>query len=258
MKRVASVLVSVDGFRNPPAQAERRSFAADIANHCRNQRVDVVLLPAGYLLAADNAVATVKSEAVALAHCFKGMALAAGIDSCDAVQLDPSKSKSSKLIDEWTRRGTLPFWVFASDPSGNVLKMFRQRSTTSGNAGLMRTPSETASEDRTVEVSGLHCDLLACGELFSPLIRRFLARQHGPDLIAHLAHQGLGRTFPRTFPQLANETGAWIINAQHVSNGYCWAADPRAESAHKVSGTWIRASAESSGLWAQIALWTVP
>jgi hypothetical protein len=258
MKRVASVLVSWDGFRDPAAQAGRRNFAVDIAKYCRQQSAEVVLLPAGYLLAANNAEATARREAEALAQSFKGMSLAAGVDSLDAVQLDRSKGKSSKLLDEWTRKGTLPFWVFASDPTGNVLEMFRQRSTTSSNAGLMRTPSGAASQNRTVDLAGLRSYLLACGELFSPFIRQFLGSQQGLGLIAHLAHGGLGRTFPKTFPQLAKATGAWIINAQHVSNGCCWAADPGKKSAHRVSGTPLRASASSSGLWARIALWHVP
>jgi hypothetical protein len=257
MKKVASVLVSWDGFRDPAAQDDRRSFAADIATYCYQQRAEVVLLPAGYLLATSDTESTVRKEAEALARRFKGMSLAAGIDSRSAAKLGHSKSDSRQLLDDWTRKGTLPFWVFASNPAGIVLDMFRQRSSTSQNAGMMPTPTVTAKQKRTVHCSGLNCYLLACGELFNSHLRGVLGGQHGIDLIVHLAHGGLGRTLPTTFPKLARASGAWIINAQHTSNGWCWAGSP-AGSVQKVSGSLIRASSGSSGLWAQIAFWNVP
>ncbi|MGE6760655.1 hypothetical protein ACQKGO_21740 [Corallococcus interemptor] len=256
MTTIASVVVGGGGFRDPMAQVSRMKFAAQIAAYCRGRGAEIALLPAGYLLSAD-AKENPRDSAEALAKAFSGLCLIAGVDSANAKKLGSSKAQNGKSLDKWTRNESLPFWAFASDSSGTVLTFFRQRSTTSSNGAVAGQPSQAEQQHRTVKLAGLKCYLLACGELFNPFLRPLLEKERGFSLIAHLAHQGLGRTFPKTFPALANATGAWVINAQHTWSGECWAAAP-GKKAQRIPGNLIDAAPNPTGEWARVAFWDVP
>ncbi|AFE06857.1 hypothetical protein COCOR_06309 [Corallococcus coralloides DSM 2259] len=256
MTTIASVVVGGKVSRSPNAQDSRMTFAAQIAAYCRGRGAKIVLLPAGYLFSAD-AEETPRTSAKALAKVFSGLCLIAGIDSADAEKLESSKAQNGKRLDKWTRNESLPFWVFASDSSGKVLTLFRQRSTTSSNGKAAGQPSPAEQQHRTVKLAGLQCYLLACGELFNPFLRPLLEQEQGFALIAHLGHKGLGRTFPKSFPALANATGAWVINAQHTWSGECWAAEP-GKKARRIPGDVIHETTHSSGEWARVAFWDVP
>ncbi|WP_147444364.1 MULTISPECIES: hypothetical protein [Corallococcus] len=256
MTTVASVVVGREGFRVPEAQSERLIFAEQIANHCRRGGADVVLLPAGYLFSQHDEEKALTRDAKALALACKGVSLVAGVDSGTARKLGQSKVGSGKRLDEWTKKRSLPFWVFASAPDGTILRMFRQRSTTAANGAQLDAPSKSEQQERTVELAGLNCYLLACGELFNPHLRASLESKN-IDLITHLAHKGLGRTFPKTFPRLATTARAWVINSQHALNGFCWAAKRGSTQADYVPGALIRADASAAGEWAQISFWNV-
>jgi predicted amidohydrolase len=275
MVRVASVIVSGGpaGFRDPSIQEDKEHLAGSIALACRQFKVALVLLPAGYLCTDDKAQGAERETAKRLAAVFRGCALVGGVDSARARRGDDDHGKGTPLGDKWVAGGDLPYWLFASDVNGEIagdLGFVQQRSTL---YNYDRVPVDrrdlAATARRIVKVGGLRVYLLVCGEIFNPEVRQAIGALRGEvDLVAHLSHRGLGRSFGRTYPPMSRKSGAWVLNAQHIGESRVsprkWGVGPRARSSwwREDADTWVGTrsvnSRKSKGLWAEVAVWQIP
>lgn len=253
-------------------QGDKERLAEDIASACRNLAVDLVLLPAGYLCTNEHHEGHEKQVAARLASFFGDRAVVGGVDAARSRQVDDRGGKGAPLVDKWTKAGNLPFWLFASEKRGQLTPHgFVQQRSTLYNYDLV--PSErhdlAPTAPRVVRVGGLRVYLLACGEIFNPAVQQAIVSLQGQlDLVAHLAHRGLGRSFGRTYPTIARGSGAWVVNAQHIGESAVgprkWGVGPRTKSVHWRPGAnaWVGSRTATTrnarGLWAEVACWEVP
>jgi hypothetical protein len=251
--RVASVMVSSHGFREPSYNEQRIVLAEEIAKVCHESGVRVAALPAGFLIAKDDKDISAKRAAQLLSRIFArcDVSIVAGID------LPKARYIKKKGEERRIRKGSLPYFVFAGTRAGRLEGFYRQRCTRSDQDKLL--PEVESLEKRIVKLEGIDVALLACGEIHSKKIRRCLVGED-LDLAVDLGHCGLGRGFQVTFPKLAKETDANVINAQHFSKTRSkpsrkWCA-PRRGKIYRTKPHWE--TKLQCGIRAEIVWWDIP
>lgn len=241
--RVAAVIVSAHRFRDPLGNGERLDLAGQIARAALDNKVDLVVLPAGFLAASS--VLEVGPLSEELAKEFSELAVVAGID-VELGRSATSKAKRHRRPDD--------FYVFTAD-KGNVGATWTQR-VISGHDSI-----DGDLESRFCLVTGNRIGILACGEVYHRGLHA-AAAACDPKIVVDLGHKGMGRGFEFTLPQLARTTGATVIHAQHVAvrshHARKWRAS-RIGPTWSTESDWISDSQneERGELWAEIKLWEI-
>jgi hypothetical protein len=206
---VASTVASLCGFGTIRANDVRLKLGLRALEWARETCVSFVLFPAGYLRAfSDRDVAGVAAPLVDAAR-KHGMAITIGIDTCD-----PTTARKVDLSEQ-VRRGALPFFGIAFVP-GQPVKIWRQRSTTSGNG--KRIPQPLAAEVREISLRKHRLAVLLCGESFSPVLRAGLTAGTPPIVLAVPAHEAAGMRHHNAFSFFTSH-GTPMLRAVHAATG---------------------------------------
>lgn len=252
MPTIVTVFASNVGLRDAQYNQQRLQLAVEIAVASQALGANLVVLPAGYMFAANEPDA--RALAMQLGEVFFQVdaAVIGGIDIHWDGPLNRARIES----------GALPFFVFAAEAQQALVYWERQRSFTADNARFV--PAHDLQRSSVAHVAGMDVGILACGELFNEGIRDALV-QEAPALIANPAHFAMVRGVNVRYRELAQATGTWVLNAQHYAAGNPhpakWCFDPAGNShttamADYLAGT-RQASSSAFGLWAELKAWTV-
>lgn len=175
--RIVTTTVDQTTFRKKAANAERLAAATGLIDDLAREAA-LLVLPAGYLRAdvgaRDADVALVARPVVARAR-RRDLAIVLGIDACADAWAD--KVDVPGLVE----REVLPMWIVAWAPGDRHSRVWRQRSTTSGNGP--RCDPALATTPRTLAVQGRNVEVVTCGEAFNHPLREAIAVR-APDLAA--------------------------------------------------------------------------
>ncbi len=195
MKIVAGT-ISSQGCGYPTANSNRLDLYRQILSQSRERNCDVVCLPGGYLAAQSNTERDKLAEKLAEEAEKNNIAIVIGIDVLD--------NRSAFAVS----------WVPAEEQSWHT---WQQRSS---NSTDWRPENERYYEQRTLTLPEGAIEVLICGEIFNPVIRRsIIERSNNLTAVVDIAHQA-GRGFNRaTRPMLrlskqANLVVLYSINTQ--------------------------------------------
>lgn len=208
--RFAQTIVSEAGLWDAAANPVRVVRLADLLGRLRDDGVELLALPAGYLtVASEEDVPSAAADVADLVDEF-GVAVVAGVDV-----VDPLRSGTADL-DDMVRGGWLPFFGFAARPSRSEpeVPMWRQASIASSDADLA-PEDRLPTVDRLVRVADRGVAVLLSGEVFN---WRALARvaESGPDVVIDLGHARMGRGLNTAMTTLARLAGRPVAHSQHL------------------------------------------
>ncbi|MBK7864285.1 MAG: hypothetical protein IPJ65_37940 [Archangiaceae bacterium] len=170
--RISTTVVSPEGRASLEHNAERVARACELIRS-HSGRTDLVVLPAGYLLARDgDDVGALVRPLIDQARRAK-LAVVVGIDA--AVK--------------GRQKAPLPYFLVGWSPGMKKASIWRQRSVTSHDA--LSVSDADAAEPRVLSVAGRRVAPLACGEVFNPRIRDAIAGLR-PSVAVLAAHTAAG------------------------------------------------------------------
>jgi hypothetical protein len=251
--KIAATIVGTDDqrFRRVTANEERIALAKRIAT-ATQVKVDLVLLPAGFLTASD--ADEVKTRARELAALFSHCGLLAGVD-IDRAQSGKSGGHAgkSRATDKSGKNAVkeYPFWGFATD-GGTLKELWQQRSVMPGEA-----VEDTSG--RMVNVGGKDVGVLLCGEIYNNDLRPALHTLK-PYVVVDLGHKSMGRRFTYTLLNVADAVGCNVYHTQHVALGSReasqWTSTPN-QASWKNDYNWASYFDEdrNGALWAEVKIW---
>lgn len=207
--KVCSVISGIEGFRSLRGNARRLEVACSGLKWAAANGSDLMVFPAGYLRARSSATADLLDAAVALLAEARRqrVALVVGVDTCSSSWVD--KSGRTSFIET----SALPYFAIAWSPSLVRPKVWRQRSTTSGNWGL--APTERNAEVRTLPLGKTNVAVALCGEAFSKPVRDGIVSS-GVKLVVLPAHVAGGLRHWRALSYFRDH-GVPAVRAVHAS-----------------------------------------
>jgi hypothetical protein len=209
--RLIHVVVSRVGFRDLASNPVRWALLDQLLELARRESARLLVLPGGYLAAADRAEMLGFIDDIGQRAGRVGVAVLGGID------LSWPDTELAATEDDAVRNCLLPFYGFAAGPL--TIRQpdrhpWRQTSTTSGNAWFIADENVPGAE-RVVVVDELEGAVLICGELFSERTRGSIA-DLGVALTADLGHQGMGSGLVPAMTRLAIDAECAVAHAQHL------------------------------------------
>jgi hypothetical protein len=209
--RLVHVVISRVGFRDPACNPDRWALLDQFLELARSENARLLVLPGGFLAAADQAEVLVFIDDIGQRAGRAGVAVLGGID------LPWPDTELASTEDDAVRHRLLPFYGFAAGrltirhPDRHP---WRQTSTTNGNAWLI-ADEDVPGVERIVTVDEFEAAALICGELFSERTRGSIAGL-GVALAADLGHSGMGNGLVPAMTRLAIDAKCAVAHAQHL------------------------------------------
>jgi hypothetical protein len=176
--RVCTTVVTTDGQCEAKSNEARCSMATQLMEQ-EAKNIDLLVLPAGYLRArSEDEVRGVAAPVIDGARAL-GVAVIVGVD------VERPRLPSERRVKDYE----LPYFLVAWAPGYARAEVWRQRSATGADAAA--APADRAGDVRALEVRGKSVAAIACGEVFSPLIRESIASAK-PKLAVLAAHSASG------------------------------------------------------------------
>lgn len=156
--RIATTVATPMGFGESTSNRMRIKDACIVIDAATEAGARMLVLPAGLLHVAHGAQEHAGAEIVARAR-ERRIAVVFGADTRGGSRLKRA-NKQKRVNREW------PFFVVAQGTTDSCL-IWRQRCTSRANGSDI----DGEPERRFIEVDGELVDVLACGEVFSPVLR---------------------------------------------------------------------------------------
>jgi len=239
--------VSIENFRCRSDNSERIKTAVQLLSLCRENRVDLLTLPAGYLLAKSPAEIPRLFKPI-LQHAKRlSLSFAIGVDT--APILNHINRPTSPAFLELTKRGKIPCFLAVFSHERNSFNVYRQRSATSMHAEMKCVSDRIMAERRTISIKSHEISLLICGEY---LDGRVYGNRHKSHLI--FVHSTLSRLGMSMRSRSRGNLGLLALEHRSCENGliYCF------RNGRDISVRSRRAGiAKGKGPWINIAVWTI-
>ncbi len=218
---VMTTNVSISGFRDRSCNERRIDAAIRLIQFARQNFIDCVCFPAGYLLAKNEAeIPYLLEPIIRQAQRQAKASFVIGVDTA-AILNYPADLNSPKMLKA-VRQGNMPCFLAAyshqqdtlQNHQQDALRIHRQRSATFWHVASKILPDNDRSikEVRFMPLGTTGFGILACGEIFD---RRMTPRsEHG--LSAAIAH--FHTTYSRMSRTLSSvsKTGVSILVMQHM------------------------------------------
>lgn len=190
------------GFGNAASNPARIRDACQVLDEAAEEGARIVLLPAGFLCAPEGWQLRVGAKIVAHAE-KRRVAVVFGVDTSAAKQ-----TKRPSKRDETNRHW--PFFIVACGTSG-AHQLWRQRSTSRANGAEV----DEHPERRVVDVDGELVDVLACGEVFSAVLRA-ACKTWGTRRMVVPFHTAAGSRFSNAL-SWSEQNGICCVRAVHAN-----------------------------------------
>lgn len=179
--------LSEQGFRETSSNQIRLEAITKLLEECRQNKVDLLLLPAGALTASsEKNIRILVNNLDELASDHKTNIIG-GIDLENCIKA--SNTKNSQDYDLRVKKGTLPFFGFSvgKNIENHSGRIWRQRHTTSYNSVF----SEIIG-GKCLKLKNIKIGVFMCGELFGSTVKEKIATDK-PDLIVNIGHLNMNR-----------------------------------------------------------------
>lgn len=209
--RALVVMASTTGTGQPDCNS-KRTTALQAALSRANKSVKLVLVPAGYWTAPDEA--SVHKLASWLVAELAGELLRRGAVLLGGIDALPHSRKTD--IDALVKQHALPFWGFGISEQGKRLGPWRQVSTTRANSTSARDEWIQRIEDRAFTIAKRRVLPLLCGEMHNARVRQ-LAAASKANLVAVSGHWSLGQGLKRSLMAVHAPSRAAVVHVQHLA-----------------------------------------
>jgi hypothetical protein len=194
------------GFRDWRGNEDRLKILLQLITHAQELRCDLLLLPAGFLYARNDAEKYSLVECIKIqVQAHKGVTVVGGIDV---------GRRTKKNLEYLVRRGQpLPFFVVVVGHQGPTQE-FQQRSMFRRHATIDNAPDIST---RTVVVRGANMLVLVCGEMFNHAMQERLTEAK-LDLVVDATHSGMGTGLIQTLRRITKRARCPVFHSQHLAS----------------------------------------
>lgn len=235
--QVLQVLVDRERFRQIRANAPKLLALEHLFREAASAtpRVDLVVLPAGYLTAATQQAVSVCVAAVAQLAKQHGVAVVFGVDLPRAKGKGDERARVRRVA-----RGRIPYWGFALDKVGAVLGQWRQQSMRSKDVHI--APGFDARK-RLVQIAGQTVAVMVCGEIFNANYRDRM-RAENFDIVVDIGHESMATGVVPALANIVDGRNRWALHSHHVKVG--------SAQAHAIEPGGKNAGVRSTGAWREV------
>lgn len=231
------VLVDRERFRQVRANAPKLNTLEHLLREAAsaNPRVDLVVLPAGYLTAATKQAVSVCVAAVGKLAKQHGVAVVFGVDLPRAKGNGDDRARARRVAT-----GRIPYWGFALDKSGATLGQWRQQSIRSGD---VRIAPPLNARQRLVQIAGRSVAVMVCGEIFNARYRDQM-RAENFDVVIDIGHESMSTGVVPALMNIVDGRNRWALHSHHVKVG--------SAQAHAIEPGGQNAGVRSTGAWREV------
>lgn len=235
--QVLQVLVDRERFRQIRANAPKLRTLEHLFREASlaTPRVDLVVLPAGYLTAATQQAVSVCAAAVAKLAKRHGVAVVFGVDLPRAKGKGDERARVRRVA-----RGRIPYWGFALDKTGAVLGQWRQQSMRSKD---IRIAPQFNAGQRLVQIAGKAVAVMVCGEIFNARYRDQM-RAENFDVVIDIGHESMATGVVPALANIVDGHSRWALHSHHVKVGTA--------QAHAIEPGGQNAGVRSTGAWREV------
>lgn len=243
-KRIATMNVSVSGFRNPRNNRHRIQLALKILDFAKRNKIACLCFPSGFLITSkitkiDPLLVPITEKARQLRISF-----VLGVDLIGIFRLSPDANASDFLRIVTSQK--VPCLLASYNHRTDDLQIARQRSCTGKHARQKLVPDDIMTTPRIMDFGKIKFQIIHCGEVYDS--RLFSSAMPVAGIIfGHRTMPRLARTM-----RVRSEQGFSLLNSEHRTgrNGMLFCYDRgRNKSLHG------SICIEHDDLWAEIAVW---
>ena len=244
-KRIMTMNVSVNGFRDTTTNPSRIQLAMQILYFAKTNQIDCICFPAGFLISRN--ITQIRSLLVPMTRVARKLQISfvLGIDGSGIMQL-PIDANSPEFL-RVVEKQKMPCFLFSFNAMTNKSSLIRQRSCTGEHARRKIVPDNIMTTPRTMDLGGASFQIIFCGEVYD---RRLFAEAM-PKAGVIFGH----RTMPRLSKTMSacSRRGFSLVNSEHRSglNGLLFCYDRGINKSKPCNGNIV----VHDELWAEIAIW---
>jgi hypothetical protein len=169
----------------------RLSVLKQALQQCRDHRVSLLCLPAGYFKVRSERERCKLGERVVELAKAVDIVVAAGVDVGAKGKKSKDTKKSKKRSFDLTRKQRRPSFALVSNPRERKAFFFRQRSVSSRDQHLVK--DDVCAWSSAVLIEGKRVEILSCGEIFNARVREgVVKRKPKVDVVVDLGHKSAG------------------------------------------------------------------
>ncbi len=198
-----------------PESLERRmTVLKEALQKCRNKRVSLLCLPAGYFKIQHDAERAKLGRRVAALARVANIAVAVGVDVGSKGKKSRNAKEKKRRSCALTRRQLRPEWTLIANPCESRTCFLRQRSVSRCDQHLV--PDDVCASPKTVLVAGKRVEILGCGEIFNSRIREsILTTRPKVDVVVDIGHKSAEYRVDGPLKVFA-EGGLWSFCSTHA------------------------------------------
>jgi hypothetical protein len=242
---MASMYVSVTGFRDKRWNKRRIAHALQVMQAMTELGVELVVFPAGYVTAETEADTADLLEPLFEYACRKSLGFVLGVDLASACDMADNKEN----VDTHLQNHSLPCLQYAYCPDTQSSQVWRQRSCTSLQARNLVASKWLIEAPRFITVKGHRIELVLCGEIYDERLGEAIEKRK-PELCVVTGHKGMPRFF-RTLQRLTPlKLNLLLSEHRYNVNGlHCYS------NGGVYSDRWDGIMLKGESLWSELWLW---
>lgn len=235
--QVLQVLVDREGFRRVRSNSFKLNTLELLLHEAAKAtpRIELVVLPAGYLTAATEK--EVPARIAEVANCARAhrVAVVFGVDLPRGKKNGDDRARARRVS-----KGRLPYWGVALDAAGATLGVWRQQSVRSGDVHI--APHLDAKK-RLVTIAGKRVAVLICGEIFNANYRDDM-RAESFDVVLAIGHESMATGVVPALANIVAKGKRWALHSHHVKVGTA--------QAHGIGPGGANLGVRSTGNWRRV------